>query len=98
MEAYRYLTAEGLSEFLEAEGKLEMDNQKMYDSRLHISCLKLGGFIYDPWRLPMLGASIFAPDLLCSWLVAAVIDCEHIPSDECLRLLWFSEFGIKSHS
>jgi hypothetical protein len=28
MEAYRHFTAEGLSEFLETTGKLEMDNQR----------------------------------------------------------------------
>lgn len=29
----------------------------------YMSCLKLGGFMYNPWRLPMLGANTSAPVL-----------------------------------
>lgn len=35
-------------------------------ARTHMSCLKFGGFMYNPWRFPMLGANTNAPVLRVS--------------------------------
>jgi hypothetical protein len=55
--------------------------------------------MYEPWRLPMLGASIFAPDLLYRRIRFCVEGYKlgNVLPDECLCLLWVREFGIRDH-
>lgn len=54
--------------------------------------------MYEPWRLPMLGARMIAPVLQDKYYPhGSFITQMDILSHERLCLLWVSEFGIGDH-